>query len=265
MNAAFAEFVAPWRAAFPALELASLYAEPAEADRLLARAVLLMECCDAVWRASDSKVTAAKLGWWAEEWTRMRSGAARHPLAQALAPASDNAPLYALLREAEGSPGCDDWSARLSAHSQVAAEFARAFAPADAVGSAANEAIALCWTALVSGRHLAALASGQPPALQATPLSARARHQLSVQGADAGSARAAAAEGAISIAAALQSQFALLPAAQWQGKRGARVLTAMAVRELASFDRASSRWGTIVNAWRAWRVARAVRVPGERG
>ncbi len=258
MNAAFAEFVAPWRAAFPALELASLYAEPAESDRLLARAVLLMEFCDAVWRASDSKVTAAKLGWWADEWTRMRSGTARHPLAQALAPAGDNAPLYALLSETEGSTGCEDWNARLSAHGQIAAEFARAFAPADAVGSAANEAITLCWTALVSGRHLAALASGQGPALQATPLSARARHQLSVHAADTGSARAAAAEGAVSIAAALQSPFALLPVAQWHGQRGARVLTAMAVRELGSFGKASSRWDTIVNAWRAWQIARAV-------
>ncbi len=258
MSTALAEFVAPWRAAFPALELAHLYSSEAESDRLLARAILLMECADAVWRASDPKVTMAKLGWWVEEWDRMGRGEARHPLASVLAPGKVEAPLRALLRETEDVPTTADWAARLNAHRQIGEEYASAFPVLDCEGPQARQSRALCWTVLISGRYLAALASGLAPAVRAAPLATRARFQLSAEATASAVTRQAAAEGALHIAAALRSQFAALPTSHWRGQRGARVLTAMAIRELAEFDQPSSRWTTIAKAWNAWRVARAV-------
>jgi hypothetical protein len=249
---AFDAFIAPWRHTFPVLALAELYASPGEAGRLLARAVLVLEWCDGVWRASDPRVTAAKLGWWAEEWERARRGDPCHPLGALLQPAAVSAPLANLLREADRS-ALQHWPDRQAAYAATGIEFAQAFAMADQDAAA----MAACCTALIASRHLAAVAAQQPAALASLPLDARARHQLHAGSDDAARARAAAREGAAHVARALDDAIAALPAAAWSRQRGARVLAVMATRELRGFHHAPSllsRWRDGLAAWRAARV-----------
>ncbi len=255
MNNTFEEFVAPWRDTFPALALAELYAVPDQRASLLARAVLVMECSDAVWRASDERVTAAKLGWWAEEWTRIHEGNGRHPISSALKTTTQQAPLRPLLEEIE-RPGFSDWSARCSGYAQIGDGFAQSFAlPTE--GDRERAASALCWTALIASRHLAAVWSALSPAIQRLPLESRARHQLRADASVASSAQTAAIEGGQQVARALQIKLDELPMAAWSNQRGARVLTTMALRELRQLGKPPSRFERWRNGYAAWRSAQA--------
>jgi hypothetical protein len=245
----FGQFIAPWRITFPALALAELYASPGESERLLARSILVMECCDAVWRAGDERVTTAKLGWWAEEWERALAGQAQHPISAHLQSAPVAAPLLNLLREREGIV-LDDWQARVDAYRAIGAEFARAF-------SAANTA-ALCWTALAASRHLAALWSAHAPAIAMLPMDIRARHQLATGSANATQCQKAAMEGAQHTASLLQNEFDRINSTGWPQQRGMRVLTSIALRELCSLGKPPSRFDGLRNGFAAWRTARGV-------
>jgi hypothetical protein len=248
-DAAFEAFVAPWRQTFPALALAELYASPDEATTLLARAVLIMEWCDAIWRASDERVTTAKLGWWAEEWERALVGQGQHPISTHLRAAPVSAPLLKLLREREGIT-LDDWQARVDAYQSIGAEFASAFA--------ATGAGALAWSVLVASRHLAALWSAHMPAISTVPMNIRARHQLTTGPANATECQSAAMDGAQSTASALQNQFARISTRDWSQQRGLRVLTHIALRELQSLGKPPSRLDSLSNGLAAWRTARSI-------
>lgn len=78
-------FVDKWLAAEPWHRLLLLF-EPAglRAPRQLLEA-LGFELRQAAVAASDPRVSAAKLGWWAQEWQALAGGAPRHPLTRALA------------------------------------------------------------------------------------------------------------------------------------------------------------------------------------
>lgn len=260
--ATFEAFVAPWRNIFPALALAELYASPDEAARLLARSVLVMEWCDAIWRASDERVTTTKLGWWAGEWERILLGQGQHPISAHLQVASVAAPLKNLLREREGSE-IAHWSDRHVAYAEIGAELAAAFAPASKSSSQKQapeqpQVAAQCWTALVASRHLAAVWSAHTAALTSAPLDARARHQLRPDGAEPVSAQCIAVEGADQIGGALLDQFQCTPASRWSQQRGARVLTVIALRELRQLGKPESRLDAWGNGCVAWRTARGV-------
>lgn len=249
----FEQFIAPWRRTFPALALAELYASPREAERLLARSALVMECCDAVWRAGDERVTTAKLGWWAEEWERALVGQGQHPISTHLQSARTAAPLKHLLREQDAlTPS--DWHQRIDAYSAIGAEFARAFC------TDADDLVAatLCWTTLAASRHLAALWSAHAPAILALPVDVRARHQLAADAANATECQNAAVEGAKQATTTLQSAFEGTSAQQWRQQRGLRVLTRIALRELSSLGQSPSRWEALRNGFIAWRAARGI-------
>ncbi len=245
----FEQFIAPWRITFPALALAELYASPGEAERLLARSTLVMECCDAVWRAGDERVTTAKLGWWAEEWERAQAGQAQHPISAHLQSARVSAPLLNLLREREGI-ALDDWQARVDVYQTIGAEFARAFSTASTA--------ALCWSALAASRHLAALWSAHAPAIAVVPMDTRARHQLATGSANVTQCQKTAMEGAQHTASLLHKEFDRIDRADWTQQRGMRVLTCIALRELSSMGKPPSRLDGLRNGLAAWRAARGV-------
>ncbi|MDZ4812339.1 MAG: hypothetical protein SGI99_06935 [Pseudomonadota bacterium] len=260
--ATFSSFIAPWRDAFPALALAELYASRDEAARLLARSVLVMEWCDAIWRASDERVTSAKLGWWAEEWERILLGQGQHPISAHLRLETVAVPLLNLLRERENIQ-IADWPERYTAYTRIGAEIAGAFAPerSNPSESRAPEQIQVgtqCWTALVASRHLAALWSAQSAALSSTPLDARARHQILPGNAAQESARRIAIDGAREVGVALRGALERTPALSWTQQRGARVLTVIAVRELQQLGNPKSRVDAWRNGYAAWRTALSV-------
>ena len=171
---AFAAFVAPWRQAVPALALAEAFASAGDRDALLARVVLLFECCDAVWRVSEAQVGLAKLGWWAEEWSLIRSGRSLHPLAAALRVQSATAPLLRLGQELETATVADAY-ARWLAYEAIADEFARGFYAEDSLPFAGFRHLA---ELLVISRHRFALRQGRSLAVLALPRDWRARLQL---------------------------------------------------------------------------------------
>lgn len=260
--ATFNSFIAPWRDTFPALALAELYASRDEAARLLARSVLVMEWCDAIWRASDERVTSAKLGWWAEEWERIFLGRGQHPISAHLRLATVAVPLLNLLHDRENTQ-IADWPERYTAYRRIGAEIAGAFAPERSNPSHpyAPEQLqvgTLCWTALVASRHLAAVWSAQPAALTGAPLDARARHQIRPGNVAPESARRIAIVGAREVGAALRGEFKRTPALSWAQQRGARVLTVIAVRELQQLGKPKSRIDAWRNGYTAWRTALSV-------
>lgn len=246
----FEQFIAPWRSTFPALALAELYAALGERERLMARSALVMECCDAVWRAGDERVTTAKLGWWAEEWERAMVGQGQHPISVHLQSVHVSAPLLSLLRERDGV-AFDDWSARIDAYREIGAEFARAFATANPA--------ALCWSALAASRHLAALWSAHAPAIAVVPMDIRARHQLGTESANVVPCQKAAMEGAQHTVSAMQNEFARTCTADWSQQRGMRVLTHIALRELGTLGKPASRLDGLRNGIAAWRAARGAK------
>ncbi len=260
--ATFNSFIAPWRGAFPALALAELYASRDESARLLARSVLVMEWCDAIWRASDERVTSAKLGWWAEEWERILLGQGQHPISAHLNVATVAVPLLNMLRERENIQ-IADWPDRYTAYRRIGAEIATAFAPERSNPSQPHAPEQLqvgtqCWTALVACRHLAAVWSAQSAALTSVPLDARARHQIQPGNVAPESARRVAIDGAREVGAALRGELEHTPALSWAQQRGARVLTVIAVRELRQLGKPKSRIDAWRNGYAAWRTALSV-------
>ncbi len=256
---AFAAFIAPWRQTFTALALAELFASDGEAQPLLARAVLLLDCCDAAWRVADARVGIAKLGWWAEEWPAIQSGHGRHPLAAFLRPGPGMAPVAALWRELDAQ-GVADEAARFAAYEAIADQFARSFHLPDSAHFAGFRHAA---EVLVIGRHLAALMAGQELAVAALPRDWRARHQLQTAADWLATAPGREASRSASLALAgqaavrLQHSVRAVPEASWLGQRGARVLAALALQELQDLGRRSGPLTRYRESFRAWRVARA--------
>jgi hypothetical protein len=247
----FEQFIAPWRNTFPALALAELYASSGEATGLMARATWVMECCDAVWRAGDERVTTAKLGWWAEEWERALVGKGQHPLSTHLQSARVSAPLLKLLRERDAL-ALNDAQARVVAYQEIGAEIARAFS----TGEGSLDVSTLCWSTLAASRHFAAVWSAHAPAIASLPIDLRARFQLAADASNASQCQKAAIQGAQHTASALQNAFEQSSPAAWTQQRGMRVLTKIALRELASLGKPPSRFDALRNAFAAWRSAR---------
>ncbi|MGD9584631.1 MAG: hypothetical protein AB7V26_13315 [Lysobacterales bacterium] len=256
---AFKAFIAPWRQTFPALALAELFASGGEAEPLLARTVLLLECCDAAWRVSDTRVGTAKLGWWAEEWPAIQRGQGGHPLAVALRPLPGAAPVAVLWRELDAQ-GAADETARFAAYAAIADDFARAFHRPESRHFAGFRFLA---EVLSIGRHLAAVRVGQSLAVAALPRDWRARHQLQADAGWLASAAGRAATQAASLALAeragahLQQSLAAVPAISWPGQRGARVLAALALKELRDLGRPEGRMTRFRDLYMAWRLAMA--------
>jgi hypothetical protein len=252
----FEQFIAPWRNTFPALALAELYASPGEASGLIARSTWVMECCDAVWRAGDERVTTAKLGWWAEEWERALVGQGQHPLSAHLQSARVSAPLLNLLRERDAL-ALNDGQARVAAYQEIGGEIARAFSN----GADDVKASTLCWSTLAASRHLAAVWSAHAPAIAALPIDVRARFQLAAGANNATQCQKAAMEGARHTASVLQNAFEQTNPTAWTRQRGMRVLTTIALRELTSLGKPPSRLDALRNAFAAWRAARRIERP----
>ncbi len=89
-------FVGKWQAREPEMAIAEVFCPPA--DKLLFRnwGALLNELREACFELSDARVTAVKVGWWAEEFLGVAKGAHRHPLTGFLV--SHNAPWSPLAR-----------------------------------------------------------------------------------------------------------------------------------------------------------------------
>ncbi len=84
MSAGDDSFVAKWLAAEPWHRLLAVFDNgPQHRSRQWLEA-LGHELRQVVLTASDPAVTAAKLGWWREEWQALAAGQPRHPLTQAL-------------------------------------------------------------------------------------------------------------------------------------------------------------------------------------
>jgi len=257
-DTAFAAFAAPWRAAFPALALAEVFASTDEQPRLLARSLWVMEAADAIWKVSDAGIGSAKLGWWHQEWQRAAQGIGAHPLSGPLAIVGSVSPLAVLLQEQEAAPPADG-EARWQRYRQLAESLTQAFSADHAgAGSAPDPAERLLWMTLLGSRHLAALWQGAALAVAALPLDLRAGLQLATN-AGAGDAVRRAAQGhAVGLVRQLRSEWQRLPATAWRGQRGARVLTDLALREMLHLGAPITRWSRPLLAMAAWRVARGV-------
>lgn len=93
-----AHFVGKWRQREPDMELAEVFCPGEGKQRFQAWGALLHELRETLFELSDSHVTAAKTGWWAEEMIGVGQGRQRHPLTEVL-----------LAAEAEASAGIP-WS-----------------------------------------------------------------------------------------------------------------------------------------------------------
>lgn len=242
-------FVGKWLAAEPWHRLLLLF-EPAglRAPRRLFEA-LGFELRQAALAASDPRVTAAKLGWWAQEWQALAAGTPRHPLTRALAavaplPGSAEAGGLAWLQAAAAlGQGNDDATpaqrlARWQAFALAQAEAGAPWLPAPHATDARAHGLALLAESLpglaapAAAGHLvlplSALAaqglvradlraSPPPPALAAAlaGFAGELSGQIPPLLADSGGYR----RGQLLLAGRLLAAIAASPAAAWQGAR----------------------------------------------
>lgn len=80
-----AGYVATWHAREPEMRLAEVFAPAAARARYRVWGALFFVLREAAFELSDSRVTAVKAGWWAEELLALAQGRPRHPLTCALA------------------------------------------------------------------------------------------------------------------------------------------------------------------------------------
>lgn len=81
-------FVAKWRAREPEMGFAEPFCATALRPRFRAWGALLFELREAAFELSDTRVTAAKCAWWADELIALAQRRPRHPLTHALANAA---------------------------------------------------------------------------------------------------------------------------------------------------------------------------------
>jgi hypothetical protein len=81
---ALAGFTERWLKAEPALHYSLIFCPKGQRTHWLVCAVLALELLEAAFALSDMRIAAIKLAWWHEELELTKSGAARHPLTQAL-------------------------------------------------------------------------------------------------------------------------------------------------------------------------------------
>lgn len=80
-----ASFEAKWAGAHPEFELALAFVPVPQRAAYAAFSCIGYEIEHAAFGIREAQPAALKLQWWAEEFTRMREGGARHPLTRALA------------------------------------------------------------------------------------------------------------------------------------------------------------------------------------
>lgn len=253
----FDEFVGSWRAQFPALALAEVFASVDEAPSLLARAVWAMECCDAIWRVSDQNVGTVKLRWWVEELQRAVVDKGIHPLSLHLRIRADSNPLFPFFEEFEVASYVDIGT-RLAAYQKMAHGLATAFSVEsdnDPMGDTSSRTV---WLALIVSRHVAAVSKGAALAVAALPLDFRARFEVVTTSIDKALVRRCASAYARVFAETLLQSLKSLPKKAWKGQRGACVLTYLIVRDLLRIEQPASRLTQWKDSIAAWRIARSV-------
>lgn len=86
-----AHFVGKWHQREPDMEFAEVFCPDVGKQQFRAWGALLHELRETLFELSDSQVTAAKTGWWAEELIGVGQGRQRHPLTEALLAADSQA------------------------------------------------------------------------------------------------------------------------------------------------------------------------------
>lgn len=77
-------FVAKWHAREPEMQFAEVFVSASEKPVFQAWGALVHELKHTLFELSDSHVTEIKTAWWADEFQRLASGQARHPITQVL-------------------------------------------------------------------------------------------------------------------------------------------------------------------------------------
>jgi len=78
------EFVAKWQDCWPEWDVGVAFVPAAQRATVFAWFALLQELTDAAWSGTDATPGLAKLAWWNEELLGWAKGARRHPLGEAL-------------------------------------------------------------------------------------------------------------------------------------------------------------------------------------
>ena len=233
-------FFDKWRNSWPALGAARLFASENEWPRLRARVGVSFEIAEASWLLTDATVREHKLMWWHEELQRHAQGQARHPLLLA-APALMLSPRIvaaALASLHESAPA--DASQTLTRVTRLAAHATDA-----EVGHVAGQL-------LLAAVYLLALRAGRVSAFAHAPLDLRARFAV----ADAAGGMALASLSS-ALAAAWQGELSLrftnLSRRDWQGSRGLRVLSQLALDLIHGLARGREPSGpNVLGTVRAW-------------
>ena len=155
----------------------------AERDAVLAFEAVVFELEQTLWHMREPQAAALKLQWWAEEWTLLAQGAARHPLshhlplpARAAAVLRAAAPRWveAALHLLDDTPSAADFTAQMALLGRFYTPLAQIEAAllGRGAGAAAPRAAAFLL------RELGRLSLGQAPHRLAVPLHLLARHQL---------------------------------------------------------------------------------------
>lgn len=176
MTAAAAGFVGKWLAREPWHRLLLLFQPPAQRGLVELVEAIGHELRSAALASSDPRVSAGKLGWWAQEVGRWPDGSAHHPLLVALAQRPEAVADAGALRDwvaAAGELARDDSAPDLAALLRPWLAFARAQAAAFDLGDRSDgraHALSLLAERLPLARQ--ALAQGRLP----VPLTSLAAH-----------------------------------------------------------------------------------------
>jgi phytoene synthase len=181
--APLASFEAKWSKACPEFGLALKFARGAERDRQSAFACLVFEIEHAAFGIRDEQPASIKLHWWAEEFTRIDKGEARHPLTQILAPRIRDTALdtrrwqelvIGALAQRDAEPAADAGA--------LLANYARLYAPVGAIDEAlfGTNAVAVAASLGLTRalRETAALPGVLGDGKLPLPLDLLARHRL---------------------------------------------------------------------------------------
>lgn len=273
-DAAFDDYLRQWRDANPQCAVAWLFLRPDEQACFGALAAMEREWLKAVREIREPQVALVKLGWWREEMERAPTGAARHPLTQALfadpraqrvAPALWLAPVDAAVVQLNQPPPAD-FAAQCAAalpwaQALAALETAIWFGPRVASPRAAEVTLVGLLASAVRGLDNE-IEHGRSP----LPMSLLARHGLTIDALGRASAERQAAvrdyagELAQRLAAAgkLAEPLTLLRAAGCQRDRDGLQRAARATEPLAALQLPAHRLGNVLKMWRAARTWRGM-------
>lgn len=281
MNAAALEsYLAGWRDANAGRAAAWLFLRPAERRVFGAWAALEHEWIRALREVSAPQVAAAKLGWWREEMQRAGSGAASHPLTQALfaEPRICSVPSARWLAAIDAAmleislPPAADFAAQQAALRPLATALASLD---DAIWFPGRRPdVTLTAEILLTGRLLADLRGLGQAAEQgrtALPMQLLARYGLSIDtlASDSPARRAALRDylhellRAVAALATMQGPLGLFRAVQWQHDWASLQRAVGADEPLAALLAGSHGFGALLKTWRAARMWRGQVLQGK--